>query len=289
MTMSRLWILTVSLLWLVACAVPPNGGLLVTPNAAETLSAAEVARQQAANAATAQAAEGTRQAAQATQQVVVATQTAAAAITGTAEQLSLAQTATVESLAVRASVQALAAEATLSAIAADATGTAVVQAARAEQVLVEDEARRLALQRQAEATQLAYQQRVNGLKPYLWGGLVVAFVILASGVSYGLYQRSRPITVNDSSGPRVLIPANGWQVLPVPRPAPSPQLALPVSTDGETAVTPVLLPPLSQGHVLIAGETGSGKSTAMLAVLQRRQQVVVLDPTTPRAAGAAPR
>lgn len=54
-------------------------------------------RQQAANAATAQVAEGTRQAALATQQVVVATQTAAAAITGTAEQLSLVKTATVES------------------------------------------------------------------------------------------------------------------------------------------------------------------------------------------------
>lgn len=288
MTMSRLWILTLSLFWLVACAVPPNSSVLVTPNAAQTLTAAEVARQQAANAATAQLAEGTRQAALATQQVAVVTQTAAAAITGTAEQLSLDQTATVESLAVRASVQALAAEATLSAIAADATGTAVVQAARAEQVLVEDEAQRLALQRKAEAAQLAYQQRVNGLKPYLWGGLVVALVILACGVSYGLYQRSRPITVNDSSGPRVLIPANGWQVLPVPRATPSPQLALPATTDGETAVAPVLLPPLTQGHVLIAGETGSGKSSAMLAVLQRRQQVVVLDPhDTPGSWGSA--
>lgn len=285
--MTKRWLLTISLLWLVGCAVPPAGSSLVTPNAAETLSAAELARQQAANAATVQSAEGTRQAAQATQQVVLLTQTAAAVATGTAEQIAQAQTATVETITMLASVQALSAEATLSAIAAEATGTAVVQAARAEQVLVEDEARRLALQREAEAAQLAYQERVNALKPYLWGGAILALIILASGISYGLYQRSRPITVTDVTGPRVLIPANSWQVLPVPR-STSPQLALPASTDEETAVTPVVLPPLAQGHVLIAGETGSGKSTAMLAVLQRRQQVVVLDPhNTPGSWGGA--
>ena len=55
---------------------------------------------------------------------------------------------------------------------------------------------------------------MNGMKPYLWGGLVIAAVILSSGISYLIYQRSRPITVNDVNGPRVLIPANSWQVLP---------------------------------------------------------------------------
>lgn len=283
--LTKQWILTISLLWLVACAVPPSGNTLATPNAAGTLSAAEIARQQAANAATAQAAELTRQSAQATQQVAVVTQTAGAIATGTAEQMAQAQTATVASLTMQASAQALAAESTFAAIAAQATGTAVAQVARAEQYLVEDEARRLAIQREAEAAQLAYQQKINDLKPYLWGGLVAALLMLASGVSYRLYQRSQPITVTDVSGPRVLIPANSWQVLPVQRP----QLALTAAVpDAESAVTPILLPPLSQGHVLIAGETGSGKSTAMLAVLQRRQQVVVLDPhDTPGSWGSA--
>lgn len=275
--MTKRWLLLISLLWLVGCAVPPSGAGFATPNAAETLSAAELARQQAANAATVQSAEGTRQAAQATQQVVLVTQTAAAVATGTANQIAQAQTATVETLTMLASVQALSAEATFSAIAAEATGTAVVQTARAEQILVEDEAQRLALQREAEAIQLAYQERVNGLKPYLWGGAILALITLASGISYGLYQRSRPITVTDVTGPRVLIPANSWQVLPATRP-PSPQIALPTPTADETGALPIPLPPLTQGHVLIAGETGSGKSTAMLAVLQRRRQVVVLDP-----------
>ncbi|MFO7678823.1 MAG: type IV secretory system conjugative DNA transfer family protein, partial [Chloroflexota bacterium] len=115
--------------------------------------------------------------------------------------------------------------------------------------------------------------------------LVIAFIILACGVSMVLYQRSRPITVTDVSGPRVLIPANNWQVLPVqrtPRALPEP------AADAETAVTPVPLPALTSGHVLIAGETGSGKSTAMLAVLKRRRQVIVLDPhNTPGSWGDA--
>jgi hypothetical protein len=41
---------------------------------------------------------------------------------------------------------------------------------------------------------------------------------------------------------------------------------------------PVPLPKMDIGHVLIVGETGAGKSTAMRALLAHRQQVVVLDP-----------
>ncbi|MBK8985363.1 MAG: ATP-binding protein [Chloroflexi bacterium] len=275
--MNKVWIPGISLLLLllVACVAPSGGGYLLTPDAAATLSAADAVHRQAANAATAQAAELTRQSAQATQQALMVTQTAVAIATATAQTIAQAQTATTESITVRASEQALSAEATFSAIAAQATGTAVAQAAIAEQHLVEDEARRLALQRQSEAAALEYRQTMNRLKPYFWGGLVLALVILAGGVGYHLYQRSRPITVTDVSGPRVLIPANSWQVLPA-RPS---QRALPApAEEGETAVTPIPLPPLIHGHILIAGETGSGKSTAMLAVLRRRPQVVVLDP-----------
>ncbi|MBK6712767.1 MAG: hypothetical protein IPG51_20920 [Chloroflexi bacterium] len=122
--MNKWLILSISLLLLTACATPPNGGYVLTPNAAGTLSAADEARRQAANAATAQSAEMTRQSAQATQQVLIVTQTAVMIATGTAQSIAQAQTATSESIAVRASEQALAADATFSAIAANATGTA---------------------------------------------------------------------------------------------------------------------------------------------------------------------
>jgi hypothetical protein len=283
--MSKWLILGISLMLLVGCATPPNGGYGMTPNAAATLSAADIARQQASHAATVQAAEMTRQSAQATDQALLVTQTAAAIATGTTQSITQAQTATSEAITIRASEQALVTEVTFWAIAAHATGTAVAQIAIAEQHLVEDEARRLALLRETEAAQLAYQQQMNHLKPYLWGGLMIGLIILASGVSMMLYQRSRPITVNDVSGPRVLIPANSWQVLPSPRtPLALPEPNLP----SETAMTPIPLPSLRSGHVLIAGETGSGKSTAMLAVLKHRQQVVVLDPhNTPGSWGNA--
>ncbi len=286
--MPKLLLIGISLFVFVACTIPPDGGYGLTPNAAETLFAIEVARQQAANAATAQAAQMTRQSALATQQVAAVTQTAAAIATGTAQSIAQAETATSQSIAVRASEQALATDATFAAIAAQATGTAVAQIALAEQHLVEDEARRLALQREAEAAQLAYQRQMNRLKPYLWGGLVTAVFIMACGVSYLLYQRSHPITVNDVSGPRVLIPANSWQVLPSPRTPPKPEEPAARSLVAVTAVTPIPLPPLTQGHVLIAGETGSGKSTALLAVLKRRSQTIVLDPhNTPGSWGNA--
>jgi len=284
--MNNCWILSISvfILFLSSCAVPPNGGHGVTPNAAGTLSAAELARQQAANAATAQSAEMTRQAALATQQALGVTQTAETIATGTAQSVTQAQTATSESIAIRASEQALAVEATYSAIAAKATGTAVAQLAIAEQYLVEDEARRLALLREAELNRLTYQQQMNRLKPYLWGGLMGAILILAGGVSYMLYQRSRPITVHDLSGPRVLIPTNSWQVLPSRQRRP----ALSASTQEPQMAAPIPLPPLAHGHILIAGETGSGKSVAMLAVLKRRRQTVVLDPhNTPGSWGSA--
>jgi hypothetical protein len=286
--MNKWLILGISLVLISACATPPNGGHRYegTPNAAATLSAADLARQQAANAATAQAAEMTRQSAQATQQAAIVTQTAEAVATGTAQSITEAQTATADAIMVRASEQALSTQATLSAIAAQGTGTAVAQAAIAEKHLVEDEAHRLPLRREAEAAEIAYQQRLNQLRPYLWAGLILALNILAGGIAYTLYRRSRPITVNDASGPRVLIPANGWQVLASPRP----QRLLPEPTAQPEAAdhTPLPLPPLAHGHILIAGETGSGKSTAMLAVLQRRKNVVVLDPHhTPGSWGSA--
>lgn len=278
--MKKTWIPLLSLLILAACGPNPapyyptiQAG--VYPDAAATLAAADLTRQQAAGVATAQSGEVTRQVIAATEQAQATQQIIQAIATGTAQSITQAQTATAESITVRASEQALSAQATYAAIAANATGTAVAHVAQAEQHLIEDEARRLALQRQAEAEALAYQERINRIKPYLWGAGGVALIILAGGISYTLYQRSRPITVTDISGPRVLVPANGWQVLPVHRP----QRALPEPTSEPAPInTPIPLPPLTQGHVLIAGETGSGKSTAMLAVLRRRPQVIVLDP-----------
>lgn len=269
----------------VACApagTPGVPGYAVTSPYSDTptpyavgVSQAEATYQAAAQQAQIAAQQATNEAMQLTRQSGEATAAAQAITTGTAQAVAQAQTATAESLAVRVTEYAISAQATSGAISVQATGTAVAQIAQAEQRLIEDEARRLALQREQEQAALEYQRRINTLKPYLWGGLVFAVVIVAIGFTYRLYQRSRPVVINDVSGPRVLVPANSYQVLssPARRPAlPQPHAML------EAPATPVTLPPMTQGHILIAGETGSGKSTAMLAALKRRQHVIVLDP-----------
>ena len=267
------WIPLISIsAWLVlsvlaACGPTPypSASYNITPNAAATLAAVDQVRNEAANNATVQAAEVARQSALAAQ------------ATGTIDTIHQAQTATAASVVIRITEQAIQAQATREANAAQATGTAVAQLAAAEQRLIDDEQQRLALQRQAEAAELEYQRQMNQIRPYLWGGVVVTAIMTAAAAILILYQRSRPITVHDSTGPRVLVPLNSYQVLPSPRPALAASVT-PIETTPDSTMTPIPLPPLTQGHVLIAGETGSGKSTALLAVLRRRPNVVVLDP-----------
>lgn len=274
MSKRTLIILILASFILAACATPAGTYTAVTYqpgvdvyDAQATAQAAAAQQQALSGRATAQAAEQTAVAAQATAAVGnIATGTAAAA-TQTWQ-------ATADNLAVQMTTNSIAAQATTQAISANATATAVYQVAQAEQRLIEDEQTRLAIQRQQERDRLEYQRLMNQVvKPLLWLIFGLAVLAVAGAFAYRVYERSRPITVLDVSGPRVLIPNNSYQVLPSPR---SP-LALPEPSRG-TAVTPITLPPLTQGHVLIAGETGSGKTTAMLSVLKRRQNVIVLDP-----------
>lgn len=277
-----IWLLLLMLLS--ACGAPPTplpgmSGTAVTPGnpavaageAWATAQAAQTQAQLAAQRATAAAQLATQAAAAATAQVEQAALGTMQAQAATATVVSGTATAVYASTA-----DALAFRAT--AIALDATATSVAVQAAAEQRLIEDEVRRLALQRAEEAAALEYRQRLNRVKPILWGMAALAAILLAAGVTWYLMQRAQPLVIPDPvHGPRVLIPSGSYQVLaPPPRPAlPAPQ---PQSAPASAAPDLLPLPPLATGHVLIAGETGSGKSTALLAVLQRRSNVVVLDP-----------
>lgn len=274
--MNKLTITIISLLLLVGCMVPPSNATYTgfsTPNPQATMQAADNMAQYAVNEATAQAASFQRQFAQATYEAGQATTAAGAVATGTAAAIQQAQSATAESISVRVTEQAIAINSTYAAISANATGTAVSRIAQSEQVLIQDEQTRLALQRDAERETIRYQKNMNTVKPILFGALGLAVFFVGLAIAYRIYERSQPVTVNDGGVSRVLIPSNSYQILPQP----TRQLALP-EPEPEIDQNPVLLPPLTQGHVLIAGETGSGKTTAMLAVLNRRQNVTVLDP-----------
>ena len=286
-------LILISVIALSACApsiVRPQQGVYVsTPNAAATLAAANgdalevqaaVWTREAAVFQTREAAamSATRQAAAATSRAEQATGTAVSIATGTAQAQASQATEASQQIAVRITENAINEQATLFSIGASGTATAVAQVAQAERQLIDDESTRLSLQRERERATIQYQQTMNMVRPYLWVGALVVGLVIASGFAYALYQRSRPITVNDATGARILIPTNRYQVLPAARRS---RLALPAPQ--ETAVSPIPLPPLTQGHVLIAGETGSCKTTAMLAVLRRRQNVIVLDPHDNRA------
>ncbi len=271
-------------LWLVlilaACGTPPAGGgytYLLTPAASPDVLVAQATYQAAVAAAT--------------NQVAIPTLTAQAqyaAATGTAAVATQQAGATSDAIAIQMTSQAIALDgtrqaiammstATFEAIAAQGTAQAVAGLATVEAALVADEAQRLAIQRDAEAVAVERARTWNRVWPWLAGvGAVVVFVATVTA-GHILITRSKPVIVNDDNHqPRLIIYGGGVQALPMPRSQP---LALPApAAPPDADLTPVALPALTSGHVLIAGETGSGKSTAMMAVLNRRQNVIVLDP-----------
>jgi len=272
--MTRINLALFALVLLAACAptyTPPGS----VPEAAARLDAAQAEYARIA-------AQSTQQAAQATA-VYRATQDAArAAETGTAVAATQTWQATADSLVVQQTQAAIAAAFTRESIAANATGTAVAQVANVEAQLVADEATRIANQREAERVQLAYQRRMNALKPWLWGGLVTAVLVFVGGIVYRLHRISQP--VRNGNGDVIALPNNAFQVMPgrlIPQ-RDEPMLLPPPRPTIE-------LPQITRGHVLIAATTGSGKTICLRELVDMRGgSVVVLDPHyTPGAWGMA--
>ena len=254
-------------LLLAACAptyTPPGS----VPEAAARLDAAQAEYARIA-------AQSTQQAAQATAVYQAQVDAANAIATGTAVAATQTWQATADSLAVQQTQEAMSVQSTREAISAHATETAVAQVAIVEAQLVADEATRIATQREAERVQVEYQRRMNALKPWLWGGMVVALLAFVAGIVYRLHRISQP--VRNGNGDVIALPNNAFQVMP--------------SRLIEKREEPMLLPPpvaqadlpaLTSGHALVVGPTDAGKSTALRAIirdrLQNGQRVYVLDP-----------
>jgi hypothetical protein len=271
----------------VNCYIPPGSA----PEAVGTLTTR--CQQDAQGTIQAQAI-ATRQSVDATAQAVQAATQQAQAI---AQSTAVAVTSTTESLQFRATEQALAFEqanatatmaaqqmwlqatGTAVALQAAAQGTAEAQRAQNIQMVQEDTARMLANQRQREAFW-------NAAYPWI---VAVLLLVLVGGVGFWLFLQWRnrqpvmQVVIDNGNGMRQSIPLirdpkGGYRHLPGILPHQGGRLALPEPEVVETAVEAVPLPKLDIGHVLIVGETGAGKSTAMRALLAHRQQVVVLDP-----------
>jgi hypothetical protein len=259
------------LITLTACGSSPSGSGFPDADARATLAVYSEQQERAAVA--------TRQSSDATAAAIVAQMEATAQVeqqaTAEAVAIAQAQAATAESLAFLATAQALNFEATEESYAILSTAQAVQQIATAEAAIVADEARRLEIARQAEIAAIERGRLWNTvIYPILAFLLAIPVIGLLATLVYRFYQRSRPYVVHQA-GDRPVIIAGSNQPYLLPRiTAPEP-LALPA---GEPVARPSQLPMLQSGHVLIAGETGSGKSTAMKAILSTRQNVTVLDP-----------
>ena len=273
------------LILLVACAPSPStgiGGTTYDPAVNATLAARQAqdagATYEAVQRATAVVIEQTAVAAQ------NATGTAVASVSQTAEaaammasQTAVAATATSESLSVQATGIALIAVQTANAQTAEAAAAALnIEQTRQAQEIMNVEMARADKARMLENMR-AREAMWNQVIPILMTALFIVGVGLLGFVLAYLWRSKQPVinvVVNGRTLPMVLDGGGGWKMLP--NHVVSNALQLPAPTAVE--VRPEPLPALPEGHVLIAGPTRSGKSTAMRALLQHRQDVVVLDP-----------
>jgi hypothetical protein len=257
-------ILLIALFVLVACAPAQtgSGGYVPGPdvNAAQATYAAAVAQ------ATAQARTDYMQATAVAAQSTAVAQSTRDMVTLTADAVSL-----------RITMQAVDASSTRESIASNATATAVARVAQMEQRLIDDEAMRLSIQREKERVQIRNDELWAAIWPVLVVALAFVGAVLALAMAYGIYQRTRPIIIrrSETAEPDVLIHSNGgWRQLTAPRRMEGAGLL-----EAGTAVNGVReLPSMPDGHVLIAGPTHSGKSTALRAIAKTRENIVVLDP-----------
>jgi hypothetical protein len=180
--------------------------------------------------------------------------------------------ATVQSGAATATRDALAAEQLRLGIAATATADAAALAFQEQQA-----AKALAA-KQAEIDRTAMWTR---LWPWIVGivaaAVGLALVLVAGTWAVGYLRRTRPQQAGD-----VWVMLGPGGPVALNRPAlnrPPAQLPAELPPAPITVTSPVEpLPRLATGHVLIAGPSDAGKSTAMRALLAGRRNVVALDP-----------
>jgi len=198
--------------------------------------------------------------------------------TATADFVRFEHEATRQAQEARATDIALEATATINATNGRATAVAFEQAALVSQRLIDDETARLNNQRQAEMIALQRQATINATIPFIIAAAVMIAIGAAILAGWVIWAHAKPtvITYPDRAPTVMVHNPDGWRVLPAPRTnAPDRMLPPPV----EDAPRPVMLPALTKGHVLIVGNTGDGKSMALLgAVKSRGEAVTILDP-----------
>jgi len=169
------------------------------------------------------------------------------------------------------------------------TMTAESQAALVAQRLIDDETRRLENQRQAEMVAIQRAAMWNATWPWLVALAAVLLLAVAAVLARAVWLRAQPVVINyPQAAPQTLVYSDGgWRVVAPSRQLPASDRLLPPPAPLERP-QPIMLPPLVQGHTLIVGITGDGKSMALREIVDQRRNVTVLDPhNTPGAWGTA--
>lgn len=185
------------------------------------------------------------------------------------------------SLAARQTEVSLTAEQTRESVIVHATAQAARQKSEIAATANALEAQRQSIQRESEAAVVARQRQWNELYPWLIVTAVSVAVIAALVALAQWWRRNTPVRPMTEGMAMLVTDARHYAVAAPPMLSANPpereQLALPVPRI-TTVDEPQVLRPIPTGHILIAGESGSGKTTAARHVLVDRQNVVVLDP-----------
>lgn len=245
-----------------------------------TAQAEETRRVERATVEAAEAqAQATRSAEGATAQAIQAAGATAAAY-GTA--IAAEATATAGAQYMAATAQAAQATATWDAL------LALQQQMAMEATATADAAALLFQQEQAAKALAARQAEIeraelwNRILPWVVGAVVLAaLAALFAAVAGYLVERIRRTRPMQAGDVWVMVTPDGPKVLSRPPAllsarATTPLLPAPITVTGPEV--PIPLPRPRQGHVLVAGPTEAGKSTAMRFILEARRDVVVLDP-----------
>lgn len=225
-------------------------------------------------------------AAQSTEQAAVATgiagatrQAMSARAEATAAEATVQTIATSASLNVQATQIALIGIGTRQAIGDNATATAVSALAQFDQQQLRQEVIRQETERRAEAQAATIEYVIGWVRAIGWAFIALGAAALLGMLARRLWLISRPFQIGVQGGnPIMAFPRNTYEVHtprltitnPEPLALPAPrQLALP-NVDG-----------ILDGHVMLLGTTGDGKTQALRELVDQRaavSPVVVLDP-----------
>lgn len=258
-------------------------------SARETAVAVETRRVEQATVQAAEAnAAATRSAEAATAQAIQAAGATAAAY-GTA--VAVEATATAGAGQMAATAQAGAATATWDALAARQRQMAIEATATADAAALSFQRRQADKALAARQAEIDRAEMWNRILPWIVGtlaaGLAAATALAAGTWAVERLRRTRPQQAGDvwvMVGPGGPVALNRPPAGRPPALLPAGLPPAPITVSGPEAAVP--LPEMRREHVLIAGETGSGKSHAMRVVLAARgERVVVLDPHYTEAEG----